>query len=256
MATPFAAGIATARCSPSRALQVANGAAHGAALQPPTTLAVLEPQPQPTELEAPVSLDLPRIVASNAATYPPPSLNSFRTAAARAPANSAPACWYWQLTGDEWQRDGHSYELAKKRYKRMLAEHKAAERERESKRDRSSRKRPADDCAQAARRMAEARKKKAELAHAQEMRGGLDFKGKARDEVLGAKITVFYHEKHGNRKWSFMANVPYVGQVRHTRPTRSAARHAAARRRPPPPRGPPPPAAAAAPYSRKRPPHV
>ena len=91
---------------------------------------------------------LPRIVAANASSYPPPSLNKFRTTAARAPADSAPALWYWQMTGGEWPRDGHSYELAKFAWRRIPAEHKAAERERDRKRDRSGRKRLATDAAQ------------------------------------------------------------------------------------------------------------
>jgi hypothetical protein len=116
----------------------------------PTILEVLEPPPAACESAAAHAARrcLPRIVTANAASYPPPSLNNFRTAAARAPADSAPALWYWQLTGEEWQRDGHSYELAKKAWRRMPAEHKAAERER----DRSGRKRPADDGAKAAQR--------------------------------------------------------------------------------------------------------
>lgn len=155
MAAPGTAATAVARCSPSRAvLQVIN-ANDGVPVAAPTTLAVAEPQPVTRETACgetaashAVRRGLPRIVAANAASYPPPSLNSFRTEAARAPADSAPALWYWQLTGDEWQRDGHGYELAKKSYRRMLDEHKAAERER----DRSGRKRPVDDGAQAARR--------------------------------------------------------------------------------------------------------
>ena len=116
----------------------------------PTILEVLEPPPAACESAAAHAARrcLPRIVTANAASYPPPSLNNFRTAAARAPADSAPALWYWQLTGEEWQRDGHSYELAKKAWRRMPAEHKAAEHER----DRSGRKRPADDGAKAAQR--------------------------------------------------------------------------------------------------------
>lgn len=63
---------------------------------------------------------LPRIDASNALQYPPPSLNQFRTHEARAPAEAPPAIWYWQLTGEEWLRDGHSFSVAKKRYRRMV----------------------------------------------------------------------------------------------------------------------------------------
>ena len=65
-------------------------------------------------------LGLPRIDATNAARFPPADLNKFRAASARAPADSSPALWFWQVTGDEWPRDGHSYDVAKKRYRRMV----------------------------------------------------------------------------------------------------------------------------------------
>ena len=74
-----------------------------------------------TTTEHALRLDLPRIDATNAARYPPADLNKFRAATARAPADSAPALWFWQMTGDEWPRDGHSYELAKKRHRRMVS---------------------------------------------------------------------------------------------------------------------------------------
>ena len=92
---------------------------------------MLDPQAETAAAHA-AQRGLPRIVAANATSHPPPSLNNYRTAAARAPANSAPALWYWQLTGEEWLRDSHSYELAAKAWRRMPAEHKAAERERVS----------------------------------------------------------------------------------------------------------------------------
>ena len=156
MATPGTAATATTRCSPSQSLQVSNDGASVAAPQPPADLEVLQPPPAACDTAASHAArrGLPRIVADNATSYPPPSLNSFRTAAARAPADSAPALWYWQLTGEEWRRDSHSYELAKKAWRRVPAEHKAAERERDRTRDRSgrkpSRKPPADDGARAA----------------------------------------------------------------------------------------------------------
>ena len=40
-------------------------------------------------------------------------------------------------------------------------------------------------------------------------RGDFDFKGKARAEVSGARITVWYEEEHGGRKM----DVPYIGVV-------------------------------------------
>ena len=109
---------------------------------------MLETQPESSAAHA-ARRGLPRIVTANATSHPPPSLNQYRTAAARAPADSAPALWYWQQTGEEWWiRDSHNYELAKMAWRRMIPEHKAKERER----DRSGRKRSADDRAQAARR--------------------------------------------------------------------------------------------------------
>mmetsp|Transcript_19672 Transcript_19672/g.33517 ORF Transcript_19672/g.33517 Transcript_19672/m.33517 type:complete len:365 (+) Transcript_19672:40-1134(+) len=90
----------------------------------------------------------PIIDASNAASFMPPSLNAFRTAASRA-AGSAPAAWYQAMTGSAWDGQGHSYDLAKKRHRRFLDGYKTAEQERERKRDRSRRDampaRPSDD---------------------------------------------------------------------------------------------------------------
>jgi hypothetical protein len=81
---------------------------------------------------------LPPITHDNAAAYPPPDLRPFRSAASRT-ADSAPALWFKQMTGAEWDGGGHSYELEKKRHRRMLEEHTKSERERELKRDRSGR---------------------------------------------------------------------------------------------------------------------
>ena len=80
----------------------------------------------------------PRINATNAAAFMPPSLNCFRSAVSRA-ADSAPAIWYQQMTGRTWDCDSHSYELEKKRHRRLLDEHKTAERERDRKRKRGGR---------------------------------------------------------------------------------------------------------------------
>ena len=88
-----------------------------------TSTIALQEQPAvdaATSAEHAARLGLPRITAENAAQHPPPSLNTFRTAAARAPANSVPALWYWQMTGDEWSRDGHSFDIEKKRHRRMV----------------------------------------------------------------------------------------------------------------------------------------
>ena len=59
--------------------------------------------------------ELPPITHDNAAAYPPPDLRPFRSAASRT-ADSAPALWYKQMTGAEWDGGGHSYELEKKRH--------------------------------------------------------------------------------------------------------------------------------------------
>ena len=64
-------------------------------------------------------MSAPRIACSNAADYPPPSLNAYRTAASRAPADSPPAVWFKQMTGREWDRQSKSYDLEKKRWRRM-----------------------------------------------------------------------------------------------------------------------------------------
>ena len=120
--TPETATTAATRCSLSCELQVANGSAPVAVQPPPTTLEVHKPPPAACDTAAShaVRRGLPRITATNATSYPPPSLNSYRTTSARAPADSAPALWYWQMTGDEWLRDGHSYDLEKKRHARMV----------------------------------------------------------------------------------------------------------------------------------------
>ena len=80
-------------------------------------LSITAPQPAvdaSTTAEHAARLGLPRITAENAAQHPPPSLNTFRTATARAPANSVPALWFWQMTGEEWLRDGHSFSTSRR----------------------------------------------------------------------------------------------------------------------------------------------
>ena len=49
--------------------------------------------------------------SDNAAQYPPPSLNNFRTTASWEPADAPPVLWYWQMTGEEWNREAHSYQV-------------------------------------------------------------------------------------------------------------------------------------------------
>ena len=99
----------------------------------------------------------------NAAIYPPPSLDKFRTAASRAPADAPPVLWYWQMTGETWDRQTHSYrvcsagasklstppahstgsirvgQLARKAHLRMLPDNIRNERYREANRERKDR---------------------------------------------------------------------------------------------------------------------
>ena len=78
----------------------------------------------------------PTINRSNAADYPPPSLNSYRTAASRADPRCPPAVWFRQMTGTDWTGDSKKYEHEKKRHRRMAnEEYKAKEKERLAKRD-------------------------------------------------------------------------------------------------------------------------
>ena len=76
---------------------------------------------------------------THAAENQPPSLKRYRTAESHA-AGSAPALWFQAMTGDAWDPPTpHSYEVAKKRHRRMLDDEysqKEGEREREKKRDR------------------------------------------------------------------------------------------------------------------------
>ena len=72
----------------------------------------------------------PHITNQNAADYPPPSLNSYRTAASRAPS-SAPAIWFKQMTGSAWDCQAKSFDREKKRWRRMADdEYKAKEKAR------------------------------------------------------------------------------------------------------------------------------
>ena len=69
----------------------------------------------------PVDSGMPavRITLANAADYPPPSLNAYRTDASRAAADSGPRVWFMQFAGTEWDGKGHSYSLARQRWSRM-----------------------------------------------------------------------------------------------------------------------------------------
>ena len=72
----------------------------------------------------------PRITDVNAADYPPPSLNAFRTAASRGPS-SAPAVWFNQMTGSAWDCQAKSFDTETKRWRRMAdVEYKAKEKAR------------------------------------------------------------------------------------------------------------------------------
>ena len=134
------------------------------AIAPPLAVAA-EPNAtmEPTIAELATRAGLPRILprrrnqvaSENAWQYPPPSLNKFRTAASREPADAPPVLWYWQMTGEQWDRKSHSYEvclclshrthersadecgsirvwqLARKSHWRMLEDNQAKENERE-----------------------------------------------------------------------------------------------------------------------------
>ena len=74
------------------------------------------------------------ITNQNAADYPPPSLNTFRTAASRGPS-SAPAIWFKQMTGSAWDGQAKSFDKEKKRWRRMAdVEYNAKEKARLAKR--------------------------------------------------------------------------------------------------------------------------
>ena len=111
-------------------------------------------------------LSKPRIVTrDDALKHPPTPLDGFRTPTLRAPIDCAPAIWYWQMTGLNWDRQTRSYKAAKKQHERFAAsdaqiqreaerdrkrdrsqrERTDEERQRESERDRSLRERRADD---------------------------------------------------------------------------------------------------------------
>lgn len=91
-----------------------------------------------------------------------PSLRDYRDKAMRTP-DSLPARFYRMMMGKEWDGEGHSYSLARKKYRRFLDDYKQRERERQQrkKRDYSKKKRPADDNArrQARRRAQRGREK-------------------------------------------------------------------------------------------------
>ena len=86
-------------------------------------------------------VELPAITRANASAYPPPDLRLYRTMDVRT-ADCAPALWYKQMTGSGWDGSGHSYDLEKKRHRRMLpydSEYKVREHARDRQRDRSKR---------------------------------------------------------------------------------------------------------------------
>ena len=73
---------------------------------------------------------LPRITVANAVDYPPPSLDSFRTPSSRAATDAAPVLWYWQMTGELWDRESRSYQLVRKKHWRMLPANQLKEKQR------------------------------------------------------------------------------------------------------------------------------
>ena len=91
-------------------------------------------------------LGLPRIhTRDDALQHEPPSLDAYRAAASREPDDCAPALWYWQMTGLDWDRQTRTYRLQRMRHERLAASdaQRQAEASRDQKRDRSERDRPA-----------------------------------------------------------------------------------------------------------------
>ena len=94
---------------------------------------------------------------------PAPPLSQYRDKAKRT-RDSLPARFYRMMTGEEWDGQGHSYSLARKKYRRWEEDYQQRERERQQrkKRDYSKKKRPADDNARRqARRIAQREREKA-----------------------------------------------------------------------------------------------
>ena len=89
------------------------------------------------EIRTPANFGCAGMHSPNADQFPPPSLNSFRTAALRAPADAAPVLWYWQMTGAEWDRKTASYQDEAKRHWRLNYDNKEKEGKRLEKRKRS-----------------------------------------------------------------------------------------------------------------------
>ena len=75
-----------------------------------------------------------------------PCLAAYREKEKRTP-DSLPARFYRMMMGEEWDGGSHSYSLATKKFRRLLPDYQQAERERQrrTKRDYSSKKRPIDD---------------------------------------------------------------------------------------------------------------
>ena len=107
---------------------------------------VARPAPaKPSQIEAAealltepvVSAARPPITQENASDFPPPDLRKVRlTSDEKGPA-SAPGIWYTQMTGLLWYGWTSEYDLAKKRWRRLLPDYRERERVREGKRVRS-----------------------------------------------------------------------------------------------------------------------
>ena len=116
-----------------------------------------------------VHVDEPRVkeravLQLRAGEWQPPS--RYRDKAKRT-RDSLPARFYRMMMGEEWDGQGHSYSLARKKYRRFEEDYQQRERERQQrkKRDYSKKKRPADDNARRqARRKAQREREKATLA--------------------------------------------------------------------------------------------
>ena len=108
-----------------------------------------------------------RITKDNEALFvsDAPSLRDYRDKAMRT-RDSLPARFYRMVMGKEWDGEGHSYSLAKKRYRRLNPDdpyqQKERQRQQQKKRDYSKKKRPTDDNnRRQARRKAQRERKKA-----------------------------------------------------------------------------------------------
>jgi hypothetical protein len=63
-------------------------------------------------------LGKPPITPFNAEHYPPPSLHEYR-GESRLADDAPPVLWYFQMTGEDWDREGKTYNVVHEQYKRL-----------------------------------------------------------------------------------------------------------------------------------------